>query len=103
MKDPTPRMLEVLRALSTCSRTNGHRISMTPNDLARACGFDRGQAKHKHAHDGRAMAPAQRVIFPLIGLRERGLVTFGRRTDGLSGTAYCLTEAGSNFCKRFKL
>jgi hypothetical protein len=101
--DPTPRMLEILRALAWASRGNGHRVSMTPNHIATACGLNRGQDKNKHSRDGRAMAPAQRVIFPLTALRKRGLVVMGSRSDGLSGTAYSLTKAGSDFCTRHKL
>lgn len=40
------------------------------------------------------MGDAQRVIGSLNGLVKRGLVTFGRRADGLTGTAYRLTETG---------
>jgi hypothetical protein len=38
--------------------------------------------------------PAQRVIGTVIGLDRRGLVRLGRRNDGLSGTAYQLTDEG---------
>jgi hypothetical protein len=97
VKDPTPHMLEVLRALFKSGR------SMTGNEIARACGHVRGQDQNRHAHDGRAMAPAQRVIFPLIGLRSRGLVGHANRRDGLSGGAFILTAKGLDFCKEHKL
>lgn len=95
-------MLEVLRAL--CGYVKGcYRPGMTPNDIAKACGLRRGQDKNRHARDGRAMAPAQRVIFPLIALRKRGLVDMTRRPDGLSGTAYVLTDNGELFCREHGL
>lgn len=98
MKDPTPRMLEVLRALV---KADGR--SMTGNQIARACGFDLGQDKSKHSHNGRAMAPAQRVIFAIIGLRKRGLVGYGTRRDKLSGTAFVLTGTGRTWCRQWGL
>jgi len=97
IKDPTPRMLEVLRALRKADRP------LIANQIAHACGYVRGQDANRHAHDGRAMAPAQRVIFALIGLRKRGLVRHCHRTDGLSGDAFMLTGAGITFCEKYKL
>ena len=76
---------------------------MTGNEIARACGFNRGQDANRHSHNGRAMAPAQRVIFPLIGLKQRGLVGTASRRDGLSGGAFVLTEEGRVFCKEHHL
>jgi hypothetical protein len=90
-------MLEVLRALHKSAR------AMTGNEIARACGYDRGQNANRHAHDGRAMGPAQRVIFPLIGLRSRGLVGHASRRDGLSGGAFILTDRGRAFCREYCL
>jgi hypothetical protein len=98
MKDLTPRMLEVLRALR---KADGK--PLTANQIARACGYWRGQDANRHSHNGRAMAPAQRVIFPLIGLRDRGLVGHANRTDGLSGGAVILTGKGITFCEEFHL
>lgn len=98
MKDPTPRMLEVLRALV---KADGR--SMTGNELGRACGFAVGQPIGHHARDGRSMGPAQRVIFAIVGLKNRGLVGYGTRRDRLSGTAYCLTAAGIEWCQRYHI
>lgn len=39
-------------------------------------------------------APSQQVVPAIVGLRKRGLVTFGSRPGGLSGTADRLTDAG---------
>lgn len=86
----TERMIEILRTLAPSPGLP----TLTPNQIARAAGYWTGQDGGKHAHDGRAMAPAQRVIFPLTSLRKAGLVVMVRRTDGLSGTAYTLTEKG---------
>jgi hypothetical protein len=86
-------MRQVVSALSFAHRPR------TPNEIARSIGFDRGQPKDMHARDGRAMAPAQRVIFTLIALRNAGLVRCVRRSDGLSGTAYELTASGRTFAE----
>lgn len=91
MKPLTLRMVEVIRAFDV---KGDHVEAMTANAIAYACGFYTGQDKNRHAHDGRRMAPAQRVIFPLTALRARGLVGFAERPDRLSGTAHTLTRAG---------
>lgn len=48
------------------------------------------------------MNPAQRVIGTVIGLNRRGLVTFSARRDGLTGTAYTLTDAGRQTARELK-
>lgn len=72
--------------------------ALTPNSLAMRLGFDNAPSKGGGLGSGRGSgagtAPAQRVIGSLNGLRARGLVGFGRRDDGLAGTAYELTRAG---------
>jgi hypothetical protein len=40
------------------------------------------------------MNPAQRLIGTVIGLDRKGLVRHARRDDGLSGTAYTLSDLG---------
>lgn len=42
----------------------------------------------------RVFNPAQRIISSLTGLRNRGLVYVTGREDGLSGSAYGLTDMG---------
>lgn len=56
-------------------------------------------AQPRHGNHGtgnvaRAMSMATRVTPAITALRKRGLLTFWRRTDGLSGTADWLTEDG---------
>lgn len=87
----TKRQRDVLTVLATPG-FNGRAIP--PNDIAALLGFRTGQDRNRHARDGRAMGPAQRVIFPLSALRKRGFVAMSPRTDGLSGTAYRITDAG---------
>lgn len=89
----TDRMWEVLK----CLAPSPSRPRMTANEIARACGYYSGQPPGHHAHDGRAMAPAQRVIFSLIGLRNRGLIRMANRRDHLTGTAYEITDAGVKY------
>lgn len=106
MKDPTPRMLDVLRALRLAAPR-----AMTANEIGIACGFrsgslstTHGDARTTHARDGRVMGPAQRVIGALTALRRtHGFVEITRRPDGLSGTAYRLTAAGAAFCREGSL
>jgi DNA-binding PadR family transcriptional regulator len=92
----TRRMVQVLQALADEKR------AMTPNNIARKIGFHTGQDAGRHSHNGRSMAPAQRVIGPLTRLRARGLVSMGSRSDGLSGTAYAITESGRAELKLWK-
>lgn len=66
--------------------------ALTSNDIGHRCGFRTGS--DRIAHDGRVMGAANRVNFPMYSLRKRGLIWFSPRTDGLSGTAYRLTDAG---------
>lgn len=90
------RQEDVLRALLTREREveRWQNQAMTGNEIGYALGFSNGMHGDRHTHNGRRMGPAQRVISSLNGLKYRGLVTFGRRRDGLSGTAYYLTEEG---------
>lgn len=84
----TATMRRVLRVLEAAT------VPMTASEIAHGCKFQRGQDRNRHARDGRRMSVAQRVIFPLIGLRKLGLVRYGSRPDGLSGTAYVITGDG---------
>lgn len=99
--DITPRMAEVLRALLLANRP------LTGNAIGTACGFRGGyneRTKSVHTtHAGKVQGPAQRVIGALNALRKRGLIDFGSRPDGLSGTAYALTSKGRAFCKEWGL
>lgn len=49
---------------------------------------------HGSGNVARQMSHATRVTPGITALRNRGLLTFGRRSDGLSGTADHLTRAG---------
>lgn len=99
--DITPRMADVLRALLRADKP------LTSNAIGTACGFRAGyneRTKSVHTtHAGKVQGPAQRVIGALNGLRKRGLIDFGSRPDGLSGTAYSLTTKGRDFCRRWSL
>ena len=50
----------------------------------------------------RVFNPAQRIISSLVGLRNRGLVGMTGRSDGMSGTAYGLTEPGDYVARQLK-
>ena len=93
MPELTERMKEVLRAFDI----KGDYVEpMTPNEIGRACGFYHGHipGRSRCAHNGRVMGPAQRVIFAITALKNRGLLRMTNRRDGLSGTAYTLTRRG---------
>ena len=99
--DITPRMAEVLRALLRAPKP------LTGNQIGTACGLrggynDRTKSVHT-THAGKVQGPAQRVIGCLNALRKRGLIDFGSRSDGLSGTAYYLTPKGRAFCTEWHL
>ena len=99
--DITPRMAEVLRALLRATKP------LTGNQIGTACGLRGGyneRTKSVHTtHAGKVQGPAQRVIGCLNALRKRGLIDFGSRPDGLSGTAYYLTPKGRAFCTEWHL
>lgn len=88
----TKRMHESIDAMARLE--NDGKDVVSPNEIAYEIGFTAGQDGDKSARDGRRMAPAQRVIFPLISLRRRGLVAMRSRRDGMSGVGYSLTERG---------
>ena len=97
----SPKMLDLLRVMreayvAWCAGESMD-YPMTPNSIAYAMGYRPGDAKsanHGRGNTTRVMGPAVHVNTALTALRKRGLVTFGARPDGLSGTAYSLTEAG---------
>ena len=84
----TERMRQVLEVLA---RNGG---AMTCNEIGYACGFTSGMAGGRISHNGKSMGPANRVNFAVTALERRGLVAFGHRRDGLSGSAYRITDAG---------
>lgn len=86
-------MAEVLRALVRSDKP------LTGNQIGSACGLRSIRATHA----GKFQGPAQRVIGALNALRKRGLIDFGSRPDGLSGTAYALTPKGRTFCQKWSL
>lgn len=88
----TERMQDTIDAMAALE--NAGDAPSSPNEIAGQMGFDHGMGGDGYARNGRRMAPAQRVIFPLIALRRRGLVVMRSRRDGLSGTAYSLSAKG---------
>lgn len=86
------RMIRVLRFLDRADKPQ------TPNEIGHALGFRPGDAKSAnlpHQNTTRTMGVAVHVTTSLTALRKRGLVYITRRPDGLSGTAYEITEEGS--------
>jgi hypothetical protein len=81
-------------------------FGLPPNDIARAMGFrngghgGRGQGGRGKGH--RVFGPAQKIIPTLNGLRGRGLIDFGERRDGLSGSAYSLSADGRGEALRLR-
>jgi hypothetical protein len=66
---------------------------MAPNDIGYALRLP--PVYRKRGPWAGMMGPAQRVIGTLFGLWSRGLIQHAERSDGLSGTAYLLTDAGT--------
>lgn len=86
----TERMVAILRVLAEES-------PRTPNAIGYALGFRPAPSQGGLGGgrgSGAGTGVAQRVNFPLTALRKRGLVGFGWRPDGLSGTAYSITSDG---------
>lgn len=87
----TPRQVAILELLYESD------APMTANTIGHKLGLDGYDIRTR---DARVMGPAQRVIGSLNGLRNvKGLVTLGPRPDGLTGTAYMLTEEGERYFK----
>jgi hypothetical protein len=73
--------------------------SMTANEIGYVANPDAKPVEGSGHGNGRGsghrvFGPAQRVIFPLTMLRDRGIVASVERRDGLSGGAYELTKLG---------
>lgn len=95
----TERMLGILRVLAAEARRDPPLSgAMTCNAIGSALGFRHGGRPSeygvRYARDGRVMGPANRVNFAVTRLVDLGLVRFAHRPDGMSGTAYEITEAG---------
>lgn len=88
--DLTPKMRRVLEVLQT-SASRGH-SSQTPNDIASQMGDLK--PKPKLSHNGKQMGGGSLITFTIQALERRGYVGWGSRPDGLSGTAYFITQAG---------
>lgn len=65
----------------------------TPAGIAYGIGITKGPRRRRGPWSG-YQSPAQHIISSLTGLRRRGLIGFGSRSDGLSGTAYTITAEG---------
>lgn len=82
----SPRMVRVLEVLAEARRP------MTANEIGRAVGAPSSR-RVKGPWAG-PQAPSQQVVPCITGLRRRGLVSFGPRPDGQSGSADRITAAG---------
>lgn len=74
----------------------------TPNEIGQRCGYESGMARIGNSGRGnstRVMGLAVHVTTALVNLRERGLVYSCRRRDGMSGSAYDLTDEGEHAAK----
>jgi hypothetical protein len=92
----TERQEQVLMALLDAKHgpTAHYHYPMPPNDIACAIGLNANRARRASTTWSGSMGPAQRVIGSLTGLRGRELIANRGRPDGLSGTAYALTDSG---------
>lgn len=89
----TERMLGVLRVLDANRDRYGPQ-QMTPNEIGHRLGFTHGMHGDRYSHNGKRMGAANRVNFALTALVRRGLIAWCPRRDGLSGTAYYITDEG---------
>ena len=87
----TSLMERLLVALAEL-REEGESV-VPPAKIAMQMGIRRGPRRQKGPWSG-YQNPAQYIIAPLGGLERRGLIVSRPRRDGLSGSAYALTERG---------
>jgi len=85
----TEKMEAALRVLAGTER------AMTPNEIGAHMGVDpRPGAQYRSRGPGSIIAPV------LTSLERRGLIYGTRREDGLSGSAYAITDAGMAEARR---
>lgn len=87
---PKPRPLSPL--MVRCLEVMADGGSMTGNDIGHAAGARR--IRRQRGPWSGYQGPAQQVIPCLTALEARGLIRNAERRDGLSGTAYRITDAG---------
>lgn len=84
----TPKMRAALVALAADGR------SLSPNEIGygmRAAGVD---VPKRMSRQGRSMGPGSMIVPVLKALERRRWIAWGSRRDGLTGTAYCITDDG---------
>jgi hypothetical protein len=84
----TDRMVDVLRVLVNAKPPG----QLTPNEIGYALGFIKGNLRP--TRNGKTQGPAQRVTGALTALASAGHVMRTRRPDGLSGSAFAVTDEG---------
>lgn len=74
----------------------------TPNEIGAQAGAKpvTGGGRPGRGRGHRTFGNAQQIIPVLTSLRKRGLIEFGYRRDGRSGTAYSLTAAGRDLLRK---
>lgn len=83
MVDLTDKMRTVLAVMTTRPQS--------PNRIAHAAYPGR---KYALSHNGKRMGGGSQITFTLQALERRGYIHWALRTDGLSGVAYFITDAG---------
>lgn len=91
----TERMQQVIDAMRRLEAEHPRRTAFTPNEIADAVEPPlamAGYGNNSRKNGLRRMALATRITPALTSLRNQGVVEFGPRDDGYSGTAYYLVE-----------
>lgn len=99
MADLTPKMKAVLLAMDDIGD------AAPPNQIGRLAvreyGYDMPN-RYGRQHHGGTMGEGSFIAPILTALTKRELIGWGRRPDGLSGTAYRITREGREVAERLR-
>lgn len=68
--------------------------AMPPNAIAYGMARHGVKVKTPPSHNGRVMGPGSMIVPTLLACERRGWIAHSTREDGLTGSAYYLTQKG---------
>jgi DNA-binding PadR family transcriptional regulator len=69
-------------------------FELTPNEIGQQLHHSGHRVPDTLGHSGKRLGPGSAIASTLRALDRRRWIRFTPRTDGLSGTAYIITQAG---------